>query len=94
MVKSSAHDTPGARDDEHRPWGMPAAYREAEAAAGRHRVTGALGHKRRPGLGHGGGIGQGFQFVVHIGGSYWPISQRPGATSWRACAGPHDPGAY
>ena len=30
----------------------------------------------------------------HLPSGYWPSSQRPGAMSLRACAGPQEPGAY
>jgi hypothetical protein len=63
------HGVPGDRLrcelGEHRPRGVPPADRDVEAATGADRGTGTLGHERRPGPGHGAGVGQGFEFMVH-----------------------------
>jgi hypothetical protein len=45
---------------------VPAADREVEAAAGRDRGAGALGHECRAGPSDGTGIGQSLEFVVHV----------------------------
>jgi hypothetical protein len=37
-----------------------------EAASGRNRGAGAFGHECRASLGHGIGIGQSLEFVVHV----------------------------
>jgi hypothetical protein len=45
---------------------VPAADREVEAAVGRNRGAGALGHEDRAGPSYGIGIGESLEFVVHV----------------------------